>query len=283
MRETVVLFLIIVLASCVGSGQDPASIRFPYEWIGPPGYGGFVIEEKEFVEPSGLDYHPIRKTLFVVSDEGLLMEFNTDGTQVFTMEIPGDLEGVAVHPKSGLVYIIHEGEDIILEFDPQTRKVLRKFPLNRSFGGNPNYIEKRTEDFDNGVESITFVPDEDHPEGGTFFMGNQWDPSCIMEVLVPLKSAEGVEAEATILRVLPFDLDDPAAMFYDTRTGYLNIVNDADNILYELTLDGELMNQYAFLGDNQEGITRDDSGFLYIAQDNGGILKVKDLRFARED
>ena len=114
-------------------------------------------------------------------------------------------------------------------------------------------------------------------------MGNQWDPSCIMEVLVPLKSAQGDEAEAKILRVLPFDLDDPSAMFYDSSTGYLNIVNDADNILYELTLKGKLVRQYAFVGDNQEGLTRDDLGFLYIAQDNGGILKVKDLRFSQRD
>ncbi|MCJ7581375.1 MAG: hypothetical protein MUP98_12690 [Candidatus Aminicenantes bacterium] len=36
-------------------------------------------------------------------------------------------------------------------------------------------------------------------------------------------------------------------------------------------------NQYAFLGDNQEGLARDDAGYLYIAQDSGGILKAKDL------
>ena len=35
---------------------------------------------------------------------------------------------------------------------------------------------------------------------------------------------------------------------------------------------------YAFPGDNQEGITADPNGFLYIAQDSGGILKLKWLR-----
>ena len=43
-------------------------------------------------------------------------------------------------------------------------------------------------------------------------------------------------------------------------------------------LDGRLVHEYAFLGDNQEGIAVDEEGFLYIAQDTGGILKVKDLR-----
>ena len=106
-----------------------------------------------------------------------------------------------------------------------------------------------------------------------------------MEVFVPLKSSQEKDAQARILRVLPLAMDDPAAMFYDSKTGLLNVVSDADNILVEITLDGKIIREYAFLGANQEGITRDDEGYLYIAQDmgeeggdTGGILKVKDLR-----
>jgi len=55
-------------------------------------------------------------------------------------------------------------------------------------------------------------------------------------------------------------------------------VSDADNILVEVDLKGRIIKEYAFLGDNQEGITIDEEGYLYIAQDNGGIIKVKDLR-----
>ena len=73
-------------------------------------------------------------------------------------------------------------------------------------------------------------------------------------------------------------MDDPSAMYYDSETGLLNVVSDADNILVEITLEGKLINEYAFLGDNQEGIAWDEEGYLYIAQDSGGIIKVKDLR-----
>jgi uncharacterized protein YjiK len=100
----------------------------------------------------------------------------------------------------------------------------------------------------------------------------------IMEVLVPLKSSRAEEAEARILRVLPLKMDDPAAMYYDPVTRRLNIVSDADNILIEATLEGKVIKQYAFLGNEQEGVCRDDEGYLYIAQDGGGIIKVKDLR-----
>jgi uncharacterized protein YjiK len=62
------------------------------------------------------------------------------------------------------------------------------------------------------------------------------------------------------------------------KTGLLKVVNDADNIFVELTLDGKMVKEYAFLGNDQEGIAWDDEGDLYIAQDIGGIIRIKDLR-----
>ena len=270
------LSLLFLIIHC-STGQYSQTIRFPYKWIGTPGFGG-DIDQQNFEEPSDICFHPIRKTLFVVSDEGEIAEIKTDGTPVFNLKVPGDLEGITVNPQSGLLYVVKEGDDIILEFDPEKRVVTRTFPIDREYQGNKNFIQKQDEGYDNGVESITFVPDKDHPEGGTFYAGNQWDPPCIMELFVPLKSSKAETSEAKILRVLPFKLDDPAAMYYDFKTGLLNVVSDADNILVEITLDGRLVNEYAFLGDNQEGLARDDEGYLYIAQDTGGIIKVKDLR-----
>jgi uncharacterized protein YjiK len=267
---------LLLLIACGGSGDEP-TFRFPYQWLDVQGFGG-DIDKQQIREPSGICYHPQRNTLFVVSDEGEVAEIRKDGTPVANTIVKGDLEAITLVPETGLIYLGIEGEDVILEFDPDRREVTRRFPINRGFKGDPNFLRKRTDAYDNGIESLAFVPDRDHPEGGTFYVGNQWDPAMILEVLVPLKSSRAPEAEATIIRVLPFRIDDPAAMYYDPKTGWLNIVSDADNILVELTLDGKLIRQYAFLGDNQEGISCDDEGCLYITQDTGGIIKVKDLR-----
>lgn len=272
------LFLLgalILLASCSPEENSP-TIRFPADWLGIPGYG-VNIDQQSFVEPSGICFHPLRKTLFVVSDEGEITEIKTDGNPVFRLKIPGDLEGITVNHQSGLLYIVREGEDVILEFDPEKRQVSRIFPINREFQGNPNFLQKQ-EGYDQGIESIAFVADKDHPEGGTFYAGNQWDPACIVEILVPLESSQGEEAEARIIRVLPFKMDDPGGMYYDRKTGNLNIVSDAYNILVEITLGGKLIREYAFLGNNQEGLAKDEEGYLYIAQGEGGIIKIKDLR-----
>jgi hypothetical protein len=281
MRFRAGFFVLILLLGACSEDQYSPRIRFPYQWLDEPGYGG-NIDQKGIPEPSGICYHPLRKTLFVVSDEGGVVEMQTDGTPVFRKRVPGDLEGVTVDPETGLLYIVIEGDDVILEFDPKKKEVTQTFPLNRSYNGDPEYIQKQ-KGYDNGIESIEFIPDETHSEGGTFYMGNQWDPPCIMEVLVPLRSCEEKTCEARILRVLPLKMDDPAAMHFDSRTRLLNIVSDADNILVEIDLEGRIIREYAFLGANQEGITIDDEGYLYIAQDYGEmtvgeIIKVKDLR-----
>ncbi|MGD9346290.1 MAG: SdiA-regulated domain-containing protein [Candidatus Aminicenantes bacterium] len=272
-----IILVILVFFSACSTNKNAPTIRFPYLWLGEPGYGG-CIDQEEFCEPSGICFHPIRKTLFVVSDEGEITEIETDGTPLFRMKIAGDLEGVTVNPETGFLYLIKEGEDIILELDPDKRQILRSFPLNRSYHDNPCFLEKQEDRFDNGIESIEFVENTSHPEGGTFYIGNQWDPPCVMEVLIPIKTSRKKTEEALILRVLPLEINDPAALFFDPKTGLLNVVSDADNILVEISLDGKIVREYAFLGDEQEGIARDDDGYLYIAQDRGGILKVKDLR-----
>ncbi len=265
---------LLIGAAC--QEPDAASIRFPYLWLGSPGFGG-DIDQQGIPEPSGICFHPGRGTLFVVSDEGRVYEMTKDGRPLASARVPGDLEDITVDPATGRLYIIVEGDDVILEFEPDRREVTRRFPVNRAFDGRAEFLEKRREAYDNGIESLAFVSDPRHPEGGTFYAGNQWDPSCVVELLVPLRSAAG-DGEARILRVLPFRMDDPSAIRYDARTRRLDILSDTDNILAEVTLGGRLVRAYAFPGDKQEGLAADDEGYLYIAQDSGGILKIKDLR-----
>jgi len=267
---------VLGLASCAVGPWGP-SIRFPYFWPGTPGFGG-DIDQYRFKEPSGIVYVPHRGTLFVVDDGGLVGEITKKGRPVFVTEVPGDLEDITLDPTTGLLYIVVEGDDVILEFDPGRREVTRRFPVNRAWRGNLNFLQKMVTQYDNGLESLAFVPDPAHPQGGTFYAGNQWDPPVIVELEVPLRSSRAPSAEAHIIRVLPVKIDDPAAMYFDPHTRRLNIVSDADNILVEVTLEGRLIAQYAFPGNDQEGLARDDEGYLYIAQDNGGIVKIKDLR-----
>ena len=63
--------MILAICSTCSTDKYAPTIRFPYLWLSEPGYGG-DIDQQEFCEPSGICFYPIRKTLFVVSDEGYL-------------------------------------------------------------------------------------------------------------------------------------------------------------------------------------------------------------------
>jgi len=95
---------LILLASCTPTKNSP-TIRFPLDWLGIPGYG-INIDQQHFVEPSGICFHPLRKTLFIVSDEGEIAEIKTDGTPVFNLKIPGDLEGIKLILNRGICTLL---------------------------------------------------------------------------------------------------------------------------------------------------------------------------------
>jgi len=275
-RAFVFLGLVVVFLGACAQPRSKPGIRYPCEWPGSPGFSG-NIDKAGIIQPSGICFYPARKTFFVVSDVGEVFEMRTDGTVVFSQKVPGDLEDVTVDPRTGLLYIVVEGEDAILEFNTDKRTVTRRFAVNRGFQKNPDFLQKQTDRYDNGLESLVFVPDDGHPEGGTFYAGNQEDPPCIMELFVPLRTGGGDGLEARILRVLPFQMDDPSGLAYDPLKKHLYAVDDADNIFVEITLEGKLVSEYAFPGNDQEGFAWDDEGYLYITQDSGGIIKLKDL------
>jgi len=252
-------------------GVDPPDTAFPHQWIGN-------IDQVNFNEPSGIVFHPGRETLFVVGDEGDICEIHTDGTLVKQKRIRhADFEGIACDPSTGLLYIAIEGKEKIIEIDPEDFRVLREFVIDRTFRGA--LVLKVG---GQGIEAITFLPDSNHPEGGTFYVTNQGfdlnnkeDPSAIFELEVPLRSGSASDTVAKIVRYFCPGVIDLSGLFYDEKSGHLYVMSDATNTLLEITREGKILQAYAFPGENQEGIAVDASGFLYIAQDSGGIIKVK--------
>ncbi len=263
---------ILASAGSLAAGEvAPQSILFDYEWVGD-------IDRIGFNEPSGIVYHTGRGTLFVVGDEGDICEIATDGSSTKQAHIrDADFEGVTFDPATGLLYVAIEGEERILEIEPESFAVLREFPIGREFEG-----VEILKPGGQGVEGITFVPDPAHPEGGTFYLSNQGfepfpaeDPSVIVEVVAPLRSSSEKEAPARIVRALHVGVPDIAGFHYDAATGHLFIVSDGANALFEIAREGDVLRGWAFPGNNQERIAFDADWNVYIAQDSGGILKLK--------
>jgi uncharacterized protein YjiK len=278
-RRAGMVCLLVSVVSSLCFCALPQDVLFPGTWKGE-------IARKGLKEPSGIVYHPVRKTLFVVSDEGDLYEIQTDG-KLLAHKAPKkwrDLEGITFDPSTGLLYVAVEGEERILEVDPADLTVLREFTIPRSFQGK-TVMAKGGQ----GIEGVAFVPDAKHPEGGTFFVCNQcfsWDNktdvSAIFELEVPLRSGKG-GGEARILRQISLGILDLADLCYDAAGDQLLVVSDATNSFWRIRRDGTILAGCAFPGQDQEGIAVDPENNLYIAQDSGGIVQLKWLRPKRSE
>jgi len=284
MRRIVLGVLIVALGvalAAVASGNLPwsegvkARARFPHQRIG--------VINKNFPEPSGIVYHPTRKTLFVVSDEGHISEMKTDGTKVtqHRSSVRKDYEGITVDPSTGLLYVAFEGAESIIEIDPKGLKTKREFSVQRTYKGKT--VMKAG---GNGIEGITFVPDAKHAEGGTFYVAHQdltgtdaEEVSAIFEVEVPLKTGKaGDTKQCRILRQIDLGMLDLAALHYDKARDRIYVLSDSTNTFLEITRQGKVLAKYRFPGSNQEGLTLDPDDHVYYTQDHGGIIKLKWLR-----
>ncbi|MBM4079130.1 MAG: hypothetical protein FJ272_02305 [Planctomycetes bacterium] len=264
----VLLTILLLAAEPMGPPKRAATIGFPGLVLGD-------IDKIGFREPSGIAYHPIRRTLFVVGDGGDIEEISKDGATLRTKHMDmasRDFEGITVNPKTGLLYVVVESSARILEIDPFNFEVKREFKVDRRFGPDAAELFSVA---GNGVEGITFVPDDKHPEGGTFFLVNQLSPPIVIEVSAPLVSSKLPKASARILKWFSLGVSDLSGIHYDAKSGHLFVIADGPNLFLEVTRDGEILREYALPGNDQEGITLDDEDFLYIAQDSGGILKLK--------
>ena len=270
----VVLALGLCLAGC--ASDDRLGLLFPYQW------GGELDGLRMLAEPSGIVFHGGRGTLFAVGDEGDVVEMRPDGTPLHMARIlPGcDFEAITCDPATGRLYIGVEGDEKILEIDPDSFQVMRTFPIDRRF--EDRLVLKPG---GQGIEAMAFVPDPTHPEGGVFYVANQAfrlddpeDGSAILALHVPLRSGADGDA-ARVTEYLPMDVIDLSALHFDPVSGHLLVVSDATNVLLVVDLSGRILRTWAFPGANQEGLAIDADEQMYVAQDSGGILRV---RFRRE-
>ena len=265
----------IFAVGCRSTSDPQAILRrivFPNQWVGD-------IDKAGFGEPSGICWHAERRTLFVVGDEGNICEMATDGSLLREEKIRegADFEGLTWDPATGLLYIAIEEAESVLEIHPETFEILREFTLPRDFQGR-TLMKAGGE----GIEAITFIPDPGHPQGGVFWVANQaftlsdeQDISAIFQVELPLRTRSG---PARITGYFEPGIIDLSGLHYDPTRDRILAISDATNLILEYSRNCRLLSVQAFPGDNQEGITVDSDGFLYIAQDTGGIIKLKWLR-----
>lgn len=251
------------------SNADNPYDPFPYERV-----DGFSKPQSEKL--SGIVFYPPRETLFAVSDNGWIIEIKTDGTLIQKRQLrkKADFEGITYSPATEMLYVAIEGEEVILEVNPETLEAEGDMPIDRMFEGNILLSPEG-----NGIEGITFVPASDGAANGSFYLVNQsnelggTDPSIVFEVEINHAASE---PHAQIIRYFSVGVTDLSGIHYNPSSRRLLVISDANNVLLEVSLLGQVLKTSLLPGKKQEGITTDEAGFLYIAQDNKEAL----LKFA---
>ena len=269
-----VYFLVQMEQSATKETEASRPVALPYNWVGS-------ITQSQIAEPSGITYHPTRRSLFIADDSGSVHEVSLEGRLIQSKGLnERDIEGITVNPETGLLYAAVEDDEAILELDPENLTLQREFRIGRNFKG-----EQLLRKGGMGIEAIAFVPDASHPEGGTFWVGNQSfslkardEPSVVCEVVVPLRSTTAKQADGAIIRAYKMNFIDISGLAYDAQGDFLVLISDTTNLLVELKPDGTILRQYLLPGDEQEGVVLDGLGYMYLAQENGKIIKLADRR-----
>ncbi len=214
-------------------------------------------------EASGICYSQYSDTLFVANDEGKVYELSPEGKILRKKRLGDyDLEGVACDDKKAQLYFAVEGSDDILVVKQKRLKVIKKININREYKGTTLLVKDKKR----GIEGITM-------DDKYFYLSNQSErkyPRSDPSVIVKIDRFSGKKADIKgMIDHKQFDIAGLAM-----HNGYLYMVSDTDNKLIKYDIQRDKVISVKELPDfAQEGVTFDDQGYIYFADDNGRVLR----------
>lgn len=259
-----------------GSAPAPPKLRG-----GKPGKGGWaILGEPERLaapgvkEPSGVAFSPARGTLFVVGDEGSLVEIDPLGKLVARLPMGGNLEDVALHTPSGRLVLLSEKKGELTVFDPATGKKTGRFKLDAEA-----LLGEKGVDKNQGFEGLAFRPDAARAGGGIFYLVHQRSPALMVAFTFdPVLSSGSLGAESVLSRTKVAKYEDLTAITYDASLDRLFVIADSKDRIAMLGLSGVEEADIVLPGVQQEGLTFDKDGNLWIADDRAGLLIFRGAR-----
>ena len=222
-------------------------------------------------EPSGSLWHSRLQRVLIVDDGGQLAMMDSEGENVVTWQLGnGDLEGICLaDSESDFVYIGVEQNPIsILEFNLTTGQVTRVFDLEPWLSGYGN----------EGLEGLTFVPNNEDAEGGRFYVGIQATGEIFIFSL-PILSSFTDNAVTFIENFTPENqMQDLSGLYYCLRNDILYGIYDSFNVLVAMDADGTSVKEWQLPGNDQEGFAIGDDGLVYVAEDVDEVWRYQFTR-----
>ncbi len=203
-------------------------------------------------EASGISYCSNSNTLIVANDEGSLYELTTNGKILLQQKLGEyDLEGVVCEEKE-FTFAVEGGSLLVVN-----RKTLEKKEFK--VRGKEVKIGKK-----DGIEGIVKIDN-------LYYLSIQSKKKMEKANLLHVKLGS---TYAKITEVINHRVIDSAGLEY--RNNLLYIVSDKKDKLYLYDLKQEkVLKKIKLPKFAQEGITFDNSGNVYFADDNGAVFKYR--------
>ena len=192
-------------------------------------------------EPSDLCFSFDKKSIFMVSDEGLLFETDKNGTIIRKANFEGvDCEAVFADEK--FVYVVEETTREIKVFDLKDLTLEKTISLPYSGGRNKGY------------EAFTF-----NKSKNKYIVLTEKDPVYLFELDLEFKVINKIKLEK-IAR------DISAATYHNN---FLWLLSDEDNTVFKLNPNNyEVLKKWKIKVLNPEGISFDENGNMLILSDD---------------
>lgn len=229
----------------------------------PDRFTGFRVRE-----PSGVTYHARTSHLFVVGDEGSLVELDKNAQVLKKHKVEGNLEDLAVHSPTGNLLLLSEKKSELSLYDPASEQELRRWKMRRAelLGEEPG--ARNT-----GFEGLAFRENPTREGGGIFYLLHQSMPEMLVGVAIDLTAPSG-PLKATVISRFALTEKNTKAAFYVPSLDRLLVLSAHKGIVV-LRMDGTSETEFKLGGRQPEGMCLDDEGNLWIAEDRGKAL----LRF----
>ena len=237
----------------------------------------------DVVEPSAVAYHPRRRSLFFVSDEGGLAEFKLDLEKIADYPLRGDLEGIAPGRGRDTVFVASEREAAIYRFDLATGKPVQKLRIDVK--SHPDFPRGLT--FNRGIEGVTVAPDESGRPRLWAVVEAEPARLILLDVdptaEVPVRQEDTDEdrlPEATVRILRSFDLGVArlSDVNYDAELDALLLPSASSRIVLVADRTGKVLATFRIPGLWPEGFALLPSGDAVIPQDTGGVYICKGMR-----
>ena len=210
----------------------------------------------EIPEASGIAYCSNSDTLIVVNDEGSYYEIDTDGKILMRTKLGNyDLEG-AVCEENEIFFAI-EDKGIL---KVQRKRIKKdKIVLDTTFNGKklPLFNKKSGVEGIAKKDNIVYISKQSNKKKKSFIAVVQLAPT-------PSK----------IIDMIEHRISDTAGL--DFHEGYLYMVSDKEDLIIKYDLDKKKSVQKIKLKKGAwEGIAFDTKGSVYLADDDGRVVKYK--------